>query len=260
VTGPRGALSGARTALSGARGALAFLTPLGRAAPADPSAVGGFPAVGAAIGALLGLVWWAAAKGWAPVVAAAIVVVLDLALTGLLHLDGLVDSADGLLSHLSRERRLEVMREPGAGAFGVGAGAAVLLLRWAALAALTPSVLLLAGTYTASRSVMSVVVRAVPYARAEGGGLATAFLTAGDRTAAPGPVPLAGVLGVAAAGALLIAWHPVAGTVSLLAGLAAAVGVVLLACRRLGGFTGDVLGAAGVVLETVTLVVAAARW
>jgi cobalamin synthase len=40
----------------------------------------------------------------------------------------------------------------------------------------------------------------------------------------------------------------------------AAIGVVALARRRLGGYTGDVLGASGVVLETVGLVVAAARW
>ena len=51
-----------------------------------------------------------------------------------------------------------------------------------------------------------------------------------------------------------------AGAIALAAGLASAAAVVILAWRRVGGFTGDVLGAAGVVVETVGLVVAAARW
>lgn len=249
-------------ALSGARGALAFLTPFGGAAPPGPASVRWFPVVGGAIGALLGLLWWGAAKAWPPGVAAAVVVAADLAATGMLHFDGLVDAADGLLPHLPRWRRLEVLQEPTVGAFGVGAGGSALLARWAALSAVRPSVLLLAGAWSASRGAMAVVARAVPYARGPGGGLASAFMEQpsterkGPWTAAVGP--LAVTLPVAAG--CLAGWRPLAGIVSLAAGAVAAALLVWLAVRRLGGFTGDVLGAAGVVLETVTLVVAAARW
>jgi adenosylcobinamide-GDP ribazoletransferase len=230
------------------RRALAFLTPLGGAAAPTPAALAWFPVVGGALGLALGGVWWPADRLWAAPVAAAIVVAADLALTGMLHFDGLVDSADGLLPPLERERRLEVMADPAAGAFGVGVAAVVLLLRWASLAALTPAPWLLAALWCASRFVMADVARTVPYARPSG--LASAFL-------APGPRPLAAAIVLGAVLVGLGRGDAVAGVAVL--GIAAG-GVVRLARRRIGGFTGDVLGAAGMVGETAGLLAAAARW
>jgi len=235
------------------RRALSFLTPIGGASRPSGSALPWFPLVGAGLGLALGGVWWAAAQVWGPTVAAAVVVAADLGLTGLLHLDGLADAADGLLPHLPRARRLAVMAEPGVGAFGVGAVGAVLLLRFAALASLRPSWLLLGGLWCASRTWMAVAARTVPYVRPEGG-LASAFLEGPGR-----PVPVAAV-GLAGSCAMILAWQPVAGAASLAAAILAAAGVLVLARRRVGGFTGDVLGASGLVGETVGLVVAAARW
>ena len=60
--------------------------------------------------------------------------------------------------------------------------------------------------------------------------------------------------------ALAVWWHPLAGPAALAGAAAGGAVVATLAQRRLGGFTGDVLGATGVVAETVGLVVAAARW
>lgn len=248
------------------RRALAFLTPLGGAAMPSPGALAWFPVIGAGIGAVLGTAWWGLSKVWPPAVAAAMVVALDLALTGLLHMDGLVDSADGLLPHLSRQRRLEVMREPTVGAFGAAVGAAVLLARWSALFSARPSVLLLVALWAGSRTLMAVVATTVPYARAgddggsAGGGLAQAFLGSrrAGRIAAAIGVPGAAVAAVAAGA--VVHGSLVAGPVALVAGVVAALGVVWLARRRVGGFTGDVLGASGVVLETVGLLVAAAKW
>ena len=234
--------------MSGARGALAFLTPLGGSSTPTSAALGWFPVVGTLIGAALGGVWLAADHLWPPLVAAALVVIADLALTGLLHFDGLADSADGLLPHLSRERRLEVMSAPDVGGFAVAVTGAVLLARWAGLSSMSSSPLLLAGLWCLSRSAMAIVVGWVPYARPAG--LATAFLGR-SRVA---------LVGVVAAAALLVVWRPVAGIVVLVAASSAVVAVVALARRRLGGFTGDVLGAAGVLAETTGLVVAAARW
>lgn len=234
------------------RSALGFLTPIGGAAPPSPRALAWFPPVGAAIGAALGGLWWGSAQEWRPLVAASLVVVADLALTGMLHFDGLVDAADGLLAHLERSRRLEVMREPGAGAFGVAAAAGLLIARWAALATTAPSVLLLAGLWCASRTWMVAITLSMPYARAEG--LASGFLGGAlwARAAAVG--------GFAASAAMLVAWRAWPGAAVLGSATVAAAGVAALARKRVGGFTGDVLGAAGVLGETVGLVVASVRW
>jgi adenosylcobinamide-GDP ribazoletransferase len=188
-------------------------------------------------------------------VAAAIVVVADLALTGLLHVDGLADSADGLLPPLDRARRLEVMAAPDTGAFGVAVVAVVVLLRWVALATVTPSVPLLAALWCASRTAMALTTLTQPYV---GGGLAAAFLPAAIER-----LPLAllvGGGGMFASVVLAGVWRVVAGVVAVAAGALAAALVVTFARRRVGGFTGDVLGATGMVSETVGLVVAAAKW
>ncbi len=237
---------------SGFRRAVAFLTPLGGPSAPTPGAVSWFPLVGAVIGVAIGSWWWLVAKAWPLPVAAALVVAVDLGVTGMLHFDGLLDCADGLLSHLSREKRLAVMAGPEVGAYAVAVGGVVLVARWAALAAMRPAPLLLAGVWCASRTLMAATMRAVPYARRDQGGLATAFL---GRSAVASLV-VGGVAAVALAGG----WRLLAGPVAVAAGVAAGAGVVILGRRQLGGFTGDVLGAAGVVAETVALIVAAARW
>src|SRR5438477_9484947 len=151
------------------RRALAFLTPLGGAAVPDRRTMSWFPVVGALIGLAVGGAWWAADRIWPPMLAAAIAVAVDLALTGLLHVDGLADSADGLLPHMPRRRRLEVMAEPTVGAYGIAVTASVLLLRFGAFASMRPSVLLVAGAWCGSRTVMAVTARAVPDPRTAGG-------------------------------------------------------------------------------------------
>jgi adenosylcobinamide-GDP ribazoletransferase len=238
------------------RRAVGFLTSLG--GPAEPSAhaLAWFAPVGVGLGLVLGGVWWLAGRWWPAGLAAVLVVLADLGLTGLLHFDGLIDSADGLLPPLPRDRRLAVMAAPDVGAFGMATATAVLLARWAALAALRPAPLLLAGLWGLSRTAMAVVVRTQPYARADqGGGLASAFL----EESRPGVGP---ALAGGAAGSVLLAvlWRGAAGSAAALAAGVTAAAVVALARRRIGGFTGDVLGAAGVLAETVGLVVAAARW
>ena len=234
------------------RSAISFLTPLGGASAPGPGSLDWFWLVGTGIGAAVGGVWWAAARGWPRPLAAGIAVAADLALTGMLHFDGLVDSADGLLPAVPRSRRLEIMSAPDVGAFGVGTAAVALLLRWAALWVLRPTVLLVAGLWCLSRTAMAFVARTQPYARAESGGLASAF-------AGPSRV-LPVLLGAAVAVCAACIWRPLAGGVALAAAALAGAGVVAFARRRIGGYTGDVLGACGYVAETVGLVVAAAKW
>ncbi|MEY2468986.1 MAG: adenosylcobinamide-GDP ribazoletransferase [Actinomycetota bacterium] len=211
-----------------------------------------FPVTGALIGASVGVVWWAGAQVWPPFVAAVIALVADLAFTGMLHMDGLVDAADALLPHMKTERRLEVMAEPTVGAFGVVVAVVAVLLRVAALVAIEPNVLLLAAFWATSRTLMAATLRGVPYARAgEGGGLATAMIGGSPWALTVLGLAFSAVLGALAFGAL--------GVGSVAAGAAAFMLVIALGRRQVGGFTGDVLGGAGVVGETVALLVAAVR-
>jgi adenosylcobinamide-GDP ribazoletransferase len=238
----------AKGVVSELRGAIGFLTIVGGASEPRPSSLPWFPVVGAALGLVLGGVWHVAADVWPAPVAASVVVALDLLLTGMLHFDGLIDAADGLLPHLDRDRRLDVMASPGAGAFGVTAAVAVLLLRWSVLATSAPDALLLAGVWAMSRTVMAVGASALPYAR--DAGLASPFV--GGRPAPPASA------GATIAIALAVVADGIGGVVTIAAGVAGGIGVLLLARQRVGGFTGDVLGAAGVVAETCSLLVASA--
>jgi adenosylcobinamide-GDP ribazoletransferase len=235
------------------RRALAFLTPLPvGGGPPTSVTFDWFPVAGALIGLGVGSAWWLADRAFAPAVAAALVVVADLAVTGMLHVDGLADAADGLLPHhRGTARRLEVMATPGVGAFGVTAVVVVLLLRFTALASQPVSVLLVAALWCGSRTVMALGARAFPYARADGG-LASAF-AGGDWR----PVALYGLIATLTLGALADGRRT---GVAAAAGVVAGLFVLVAARRRIGGYTGDVLGASGIVGETVGLLVAAAKW
>jgi len=101
------------SALRAARQAVGFLTIVGGAGTPTTGALVWFPVVGALVGAVVGTAWYAAASWFPALVAAALAVIVDLALTGMLHVDGLADSADGLIAPMPRERRLEVMSDPG---------------------------------------------------------------------------------------------------------------------------------------------------
>lgn len=242
------------------RSAFAFLTPFGRSSTPTPSTLAWFPTVGGVVGLAVGVVWWLSARAWPPLVAGALAVVADLALTGFLHFDGVADAADGLLAPMTKERRLAAMADPAIGAFGALAVGAVLLVRWSSLAAQLPAPLVVAGLWCASRTAMAVVTLTMPYARP--GGLAEAFVhrEAGDDTGDERTlIASAVVAGAVASVGLVVLARGVAGLAALGAELAAFAAVVLLARRRLGGFTGDVLGAAGVVGETIGLLILAAR-
>jgi adenosylcobinamide-GDP ribazoletransferase len=232
------------------RDALALLTTVGRrGGTLSARALRWFPVVGAALGAVLGGWWWLADKWWPAGLAAVLVVVADLALTGMLHMDGVADAADGLLPHASTERRLEIMGAPDVGAFGAVAVGAVLLLRVFAFASMAVSLPLVVALWCASRSLVASVPALVPYARKAG--IATSLL--------PG-APAWPVLAVGPALVLAAATEGIAGAAAVLAATGAGIGVIALARLRIGGFTGDVLGAAIVIAETVGLVVAAAKW
>lgn len=250
-----------RRPVAALRAAWGLLTVLGGAAPPHPGAAGAYGAVGAVLGAIIGGAWWALAQVLPPLVAAAVVVALDAALTGLLHLDGLADCGDGLLAPMDRERRLAVLRTPDVGAFGAVVVGLALLLRTTALASMPASPVLLMALYAASRGAAAAIGATVPYARA---GVSLGGSYAGRSAHAVGAVVGAAL---AFGTAVLGGWTAPGGgwalaraasiLAAVVAGWLGAAAVAALARRRLGGYTGDVLGAAIVTSEVVALVVAA---
>jgi adenosylcobinamide-GDP ribazoletransferase len=215
------------------------------------------------IGFAVGGIWWLADKAWPAAAAAAVALASDVALTGYLHLDGLADAADGILPPLEPDRRLAAMADPAVGAFGIVTVGVVLLLRFGALASTRSAPLVVASLWCGSRTAMAVIARSLPYARP--GGLAAAFLedpgatNEGTLPAQRSPVVPA-LVGVVLSVCLALAGRGLHALTALGAEFLAAGAVALLSRRRIGGFTGDVLGAAGVIGETVGLLVLAARW
>ncbi|MBI4798944.1 MAG: adenosylcobinamide-GDP ribazoletransferase [Desulfarculus sp.] len=204
----------------------------------------------APVGLLLGLALaglaWLLARRLPPLLVAGLMVVLWGALTRFLHLDGVSDTADALVHMTSRERALEIMKDSRVGAFGLCAVVGVLLVKFAALACL-PAPRLWAGLVLApvlGRGLAALMAALLPPARpqglgaavAGGGGLWPELLGAGLALAAAGVI--GGRAGVAAA--------LVVGLWGLLLGL--------WFRRRLGGVTGDTLGAAIESAEAMALV------
>ncbi|TDG00959.1 adenosylcobinamide-GDP ribazoletransferase [Paenibacillus piri] len=225
----------------------------------------GFPSAGADIpgtGIDFGFGFGA---GLGPGTAAALVLLLWVGLTGALHLDGLMDTADGIFSHRSREQMLDIMKDSRVGAMGVIACILTLLLKWTLL----EQWLMLPGTELIcmlplatlwSRWYMVVAIACWPYARREqeGRGIGSFFRGLGVKHLAlhtllalllsMGLMWLSGgpaspfspkglmAVGTAAAGALLIG-----------------IGASVYLNRKLGGLTGDTYGAMNELIETALL-------
>ena len=209
------------------------------------ASTGWFGAVGLIVGLLLAGFDASLAALFASPLRDALVVVAAVALSGALHLDGLMDTCDGLFSATEPARRLEIMRDSHVGTFGVVAGGLVLLGKLAALASLNgvPRWAAIVVMATLGRWAMSLAIVLFPSARKEGLG---SLVKSGAR-------PLD--LGLASLFAIVVAYAGLG-----VAGLAAVpiVGliVVLMArqiLRRLPGLTGDTYGALGEVAEVATL-------
>ena len=168
----------------------------------------------------------------------------------LFHLDGLADSADAGLIPASPERRLEILKDPRVGVYGLFAAFLVLAARTAALAALggrpgLPAVVLAAPV--AGRFAAALVPLAAQPARSDGLGARmrdfSAPAVAAGLLAGLVPAFLAVFAGSAGEGGILMGIVGI-GAGALAAGLAAGLSAAVFFRRRFGGFTGDALGAA----------------
>jgi adenosylcobinamide-GDP ribazoletransferase len=221
------------------------------------------PAVGLMLGVAAAAVLVVADHllGLGPLTAAGLAVAALAMLTRGLHLDGLADLADGLGSGKPAPTALDIMRRSDIGPFGAVTLVLTLLIQVAALAQAEAArsgrgaAALIAAVVTGRLALTWACRRGVPAARREGLGA----LVAGTVRPASAVVITLAVLAGAIATWILVIGEPPGWTLPLavVAGLAAALVVQRRAVRRLGGITGDVLGALIEVATTVTLVVAA---
>jgi adenosylcobinamide-GDP ribazoletransferase len=194
-----------------------------------------WPLIGAGVGAAIACAWWLAAWAWPPGVAAAIALAVGLLLTGALHEDGFADVCDGLGGGRTRERALEIMRDSRIGAFGAIGLVMLLGLKWQAMAALPSAVLpgAVIAAHALSRGSLVAMTFVLPYARVDG---RTAQRMAGCLDAR-----FAGTVVLSLLPLLLLA--PAAWPACVAAMMLVWAGGFFWFRRRLGGYTGDCLGA-----------------
>ena len=153
--------------------ALQFLTiiPLGKSAIYDPKGmVPFFPVVGIIIGGLLSIFDHVALNFWPEPITAVLDVIFLVVITAALHLDGLGDTADGVLGHRSREKALMIMKDSRIGAMGLVAIVCGLAIKWGGITHLTAHrTLLLVLIPAYARSTMIFGIRFLEYGRPDGG-------------------------------------------------------------------------------------------
>jgi adenosylcobinamide-GDP ribazoletransferase len=205
-----------------------------------------FPVVGALQGLLLFIIYALLGGVLSPALLGAILVAVLIITNGGLHLDGFIDSVDGLAGGTTPERRLEIMRDSAVGAIGVVALIILLILKYESLAA--------ASTTTAGAIFLFPIVgrwTAVPvaylsnYAR-EGEGLGRLFSEVDLKillySTIITAVPVLIVLGVT-------------GLIAMLGVFIVAVFITRFFKRKLGGVTGDVMGLQGELGEVLFLII-----
>lgn len=230
--------------------ALVFMTrlpvPALPASAFERSGVGtwAYPIAGLILGLLAAVIWGLA--GWLglslPLQAGLTLAALAL-MTGGLHEDGLADTADGLWGGHDVARRLEIMKDSRIGSYGVLALIFVVLLRWVGLS--EAGILALIAAAAMSRAILPVMMHFGPFARPDG--LAKSVGQPPARSAA-----------IAVGIGLVCAWICIGFVGMLVSALVVfAVGEILhkLAKRKIGGVTGDILGAAQQLTEVAALLV-----
>ncbi|MFC4638189.1 adenosylcobinamide-GDP ribazoletransferase [Deinococcus hohokamensis] len=194
-----------------------------------------YPLAGYAVGGVVALLLWLPL----PLpggVHSALALAAWLAVTGMLHFDGLVDSADALFAMKSPERRLEILRDVHVGAFGLATGLISLLTVWSLLAAPVPAYAAVVAAVVA-RALVLLPMNLYPAARPES-------LGARSREGRWGPALLL------ALPALLL---PGAGVAALAALVATLLAAQFAASRLGGGLSGDIYGLIVVTAEITVL-------
>jgi adenosylcobinamide-GDP ribazoletransferase len=217
-----------------------------------------FPVAGALVGALTGVsLVLCRLAGLPDFFAAAVALGAGAMITGALHEDGLADVADGFGGGGTREQRLDIMRDSRIGAYGALALCIMTLARASLYVALlelppTATILLLASAAAFSRALMVDLMWATRPARPDG------LSVAAGRPSRNTTLLALSIGGIGAGTTASYVLAPAAGVLALIAGGVALALVRALAMRKIGGQTGDVIGAGQVVAEAAMLAVYAA--
>ncbi len=207
-----------------------------------------YPLVGLAVGAIAVAVAWALQSfGVVSPITALFVVLSSVIVTGAMHEDGLADCADGFWGGWDMAKRLVIMKDSQIGTYGVIALVLSLLLRWYVITQMIEKGVLLGAVLTAavmSRGAMVWVMHRLPHARRDG---------LAQNTGRPGRAATYTALGFTALAAL---FAPEVSTLWLIViAVLATLGVQTVARRKIGGQTGDVLGATQQIVEVAILIV-----
>ncbi len=230
-----------------------FPTPRKAGLRALSSGAAWYPFVGLIIGLVAGAAYLTFNIFFNGTIAAALTLLIWVLLTGGLHLDGLADSCDGLFAALSQERRLEIMRDPRPGAFGVIGLVLVLLTKFAIISALStqPVFASLFPFLLATTVARWLILPVARMRRARTSGLGSDF-AAGIKVRT---LLLAALLPVG-----LVALGDLRAIAALLLALFIVSVIVRAAYVRLGGISGDVLGALVELSEVAILLAFAFQW
>lgn len=228
-----------------------------RFASGDPAELGAsvrwFPLIGVGTGAVIAGVYALAALAMSPLLAAVLAVAAGLLATGAFHEDGWADAFDGLFGGHTPARRMEIMRDSRLGTYGAAALLLLLIAKVAAVSTLSPQVALVAlvALHAWSRASAPWLARALPYVHGDGpmkpvaDGVGRREVTIATLVALLATLPLAWIAPWTAAALIAL-------TVPLWWGAAA------LFRARIGGVTGDCLGAVNQATELLWLVMLAA--
>ena len=216
-------------------------------------AVGFFPIVGLIIGGILVLIQSLLNMVFPETVIAAVLIVSWLAITGALHLDGLLDSFDGLLGGRDKVSRLEIMKDERVGAFGFAAGVSLILIKFSVLLSLLGTQMSISGLIlapTLGRWSLTLAIAYFPYAREHGLGRNIKYKSTWWQ------------ITLATGTSMLVAWfiHQWMGLVIMLT-----VALIVWLCarftiKRISGLTGDIYGAICEITELVVLLMLVIQW
>ena len=216
-----------------------------------------FPLIGALIGLLAGLFGWVASHALPGIVVGALVLALLLLMTGLHHMDGLLDFGDGVMAHGSFEHKIEVMHDQLTGAGGLSLGILTILITALSIGSLGNR-FIIPGILVVEMSAKLSMVVAAWAGKSVRQGMNTPFLE--TMQGHGGNWRLAAALIISFAISLpLLRW---AGIFTLLAGIITSLVMVAVAHKHFNGVTGDVFGATNELTRLVCVIVllAVAAW
>lgn len=215
-----------------------------------------FPAVGAVVGALFcGMAYLCKMVGFQREFTAALLILVQVLVTGGIHVDGLLDTADAMSSWQERERRLEILKDSRAGAFAVitaGVYFVVLFGAYVQLCTDPKAVMVMSMAFVLSRCFSGIGVLTIPKAKADGT-VAEFSRNSSERT-----VLIVLVVILAAVFAALLYLSPVYGCCALAVGILVFLYYRHMALKYFGGTTGDLSGFFLCVCEAVTALALAA--